>query len=334
MFGGIEVRDASLQSITEARYPEPPLLRFAGAVERGFSGGPLFDRAGAVRGVVSTGSPVEQWGQATSIRALTDVEPTRSLLSPYALIYGLGVRASHSAGNFLYSVELPENVPYDEFAAALLKARRTLYRRALFDPDDPPDADFILLGPEAGEICHMLNGKPCTGARSTARPAQLWRFVPEYLEPPSSQTIQPDRPGTFNIHGAILVRDALSARPVASLNGDANMHLRLARRTFEDAMVRVSLSSDYEPLLAASAEPPKSERYRDTHERDWIARTWKLADEDFSIVSLGRETDDKRGHIVLACVVRMSRVDGASVLLKYVANFTLAATEETTESSR
>lgn len=328
MGGGIEVRDARLQSITEGEYLEPPLLQFAGAVERGFSGGPLFDSSGAVRGVVSIGSPENRWGKATSIRALTDAEPTKSQLSPYALISALGVRASR---NLLYSVELPENVSYEEFAAALIKARHRLYRKALFDPDDPPEADFVLLGPQAGPICAMLNGKPCTDTPSGARPAQLWRFAPEYLEPPLAQAIHPDRPGTYNIHGAILIRDALSSKPVASLNDNPGMHLRLARKSFDDAMVRTSLNTDYEPLLAARVESPTSERYRDTHNRDWIARTWKLEDEDFSIVSLGRETDDKRGHITLACVVRMSRVDGASVLLKYVANFTLARTEEISE---
>jgi hypothetical protein len=72
--------------------------------------------------------------------------------------------------------------------------------------------------------------------------------------------------------------------------------------------------------------PALTEDYIDTQGRSWTARTWKLRHEDFSIVSLGRETDDQRGHIVLVCVVRFSQVDGATVLLKYVANFRYAAT--------
>jgi hypothetical protein len=165
----------------------------------------------------------------------------------------------------------------------------------------------------------LLNDAPCTDAGTTTAATETWRL------PDDSPTPPPDSASVYNLQGAILVRDIRQPKGVDSLRDTPETHLELARRCFEDAQLRFRLASSYAPLRKAATERPRTRRYIDTQGRRWTLRSWQLQGEDFFLVSLGRETNDNSGHIVLATVVSGSRVDGATVLLEYVANFTLVA---------
>jgi len=316
--GGIEARTARYPSPADGQADDPLIVRFVGNLDRGFSGGPLVDRSGAVRGVVTHGVPGKS-GAATLIKAVTDGD--HAVLSPYTLIAELGVRASQK---ILYLTTLPKGASFEAFGDALLAARPRAYRRALFDPADPSTTLFVFLGDAAPSICAMLNGKRCEAPPRSSEPLELWRVAPQFLEPDAASQVVPTGAGVYNIHGVIVVRDASSAKPATSLRENERLHLKLARDAFNDAELRRRLDSDYESLRDARTERPDADDYQDTHKRTWKVRTWKLRNEPFSIVSLARETDDQLGHIVLVSVVRSSQIDGASVLVRYVANFTRA----------
>jgi hypothetical protein len=97
-------------------------------------------------------------------------------------------------------------------------------------------------------------------------------ICPETYEIDAAQPVKMDFPAIYNIHGTILIRDAVTPGGVRSLANEPRMRRRLASRAFGDSWVKTALSTEY---------------------------------------------------IVLACVARVSHVDAASVLLRYVSNFTL-----------
>src|SRR5262249_19243610 len=141
---------------------------------------------------------------------------------------------------------------------------------------------------------------------------ESWRFDPVWVEPAGPLEIPARAPAVYDIHGAILFRDEIQPAPVASLERDAKLHWNLARKSFAEPRLQNRLYGDFDHVQTAPAEGnPTIETYKDTLNRVWTLRTWKLRRENFEIVSLGRETDKRDGHIVLTSVVPLSREDGA-----------------------
>jgi trypsin-like peptidase len=309
--GGIDIRNAHV--LPAERQPQSALaITFAAPATEGFSGGPLFDRTGAVLGLITRGDAAEGSIRATLMGTVADAEAELQVHA-LSLIREIGAVGSP---RLVDPMSLEARSSFETFSSALLKARQDLYRSILFDPAKPRTNRFVFLGPNAFEVCELLNDARCTDAAGNTAGAETWR-------PP--QTLARDALRVYNIHGAILIRDVPRARAVAGLRRNPRPHFDLAHRCFDDARLRVQLASSYDILMRKAARPPQTDDYSDTHGRAWVFRSWQLEQEDFYLVSLGRETGDGLAHIVLATVVPGSRRDGASVLLKYIANFTLAA---------